>query len=172
MSPKRKPKFAVRPVDKDVLTDPQWRVWRGELRRRPGRPGRSLFKVVAEKLPYDSLKDIERSMKEQDLDRTGVYVAHDSMGTPRYIGRGRIFFRLRQHRRKYPLELRYFSFYVVPDKSHEREVETLLIRAAGPLLEFNQKKKRVTLLSGSIRDYEAGTIYFQRRRRRGAKHPK
>lgn len=171
MTRRRKPRFAVRPVDKNVWSDTQWRVWRGVLRRRPGRPGKSLFKAVAEKLPYDSLRDIERSMKEQDLDRTGVYVAHDSMGTARYIGRGHIFARLRQHRRSYPLELHYFSFYVVPDKSHEREVETLLIRAAGPLLEL-QRKKRVTLSPGNIRDYEAGTVYFQRRRRRGAKHPR
>jgi len=91
------------------------------------------------------------------------------MGTARYVGRGRIFARLRQHRRKNPLVLYYYSFYVVPEKSHEREVETLLIRAAGPLLEFNQQKKRVTIQAGSIRDYEAGTKYFQRRRKRSAK---
>ena len=108
-------------------------------------------------------------MKQRGWTRTGVYVAHDSMGTARYVGRGRIFARLKQHRMKNPLVLYYYSFYVVPDKSHEREVETLLIRAAGPLLEFNQRKKRVTISAGSIRDYEAGTKYFQRRRKGRAK---
>lgn len=169
MATKRKPKFKVRPRDKNVWANEHWRVWRGELRRRPGRPKKSLFAVVAEKLPFDSLRAVERVMKQRGWTRTGVYVAHDSMGTARYVGRGRIFARLRQHRRKNPLVLYYYSFYVVPNKSHEREVETLLIRAAGPLLEFNQRKKRVTISAGSIRDYEAGTKYFQRRRKRRLK---
>jgi hypothetical protein len=50
------------------------------------------------------------------------------------------------------LELKYFFFYVVKDKRHEREIETLLIRAAGRLLEFNQKKRTVTISTGSMRD--------------------
>ena len=166
---KRKPRFEVRARDKDVWSDDLWRVWRGELRRRPGRPARSLFSVVAEKLPYDSLNSISAAMKEHGLSRSGVYVAHDSMGTARYIGRGWIFPRLRAHYRKYSLILHYYSFYVIPNRSHEREVETLLIRAAGPLLEFNQRKKRSTTSAGSIRDYEAGTVYFQRHRSRGAR---
>lgn len=165
MAGRRKARFNVKPRDKNVWSNALWQVWRGELRRRPGRPNKSLFAVVAEKLPYDSLASVAKVMKEHRLTRTGVYVAHDSIGTPRYIGRGRIFARLQSHHRKYPLILTYYSFYVVPDKSHEREVETLLIRAAGPLLEFNQRKKRVTISAGSIRDYEAGTVYFQRRQR-------
>lgn len=166
MAKRRKPRFSVRPRDRSVWANSLWRVWRGELRRRPGPPGESLFTVVAEKLPYESIQTVERAMKEHRLTRTGVYVAHDSMGTARYVGRGRIFARLKAHHRKYPLVLLYYSFYVVPNKSHEREVETLLIRAAGPLLEFNQRKKRITISPGSIRDYEAGTVYFQRHRRR------
>ena len=166
MARMRKPRFRVKARDRSVWENSTWQVWRGELRRRPGRPNESLFRVVGEKLPYDSIRAVERVMKEQRLPRTGVYVAHDSMGTARYIGRGRIFPRLRSHRRKYPLVLLYYSFYVVPNKSHEREVETLLIRAAGPLLEFNQQKKRVTISAGRIRDYEAGTAYFQRHPRR------
>jgi len=163
---KRKAKFTVKPLDKNVWSNAIWQVWRGKLRRLPGRPRKSLFTVVAEKLPYESLKSIERSMKTTGLPRNGVYVAHDSMGTARYVGRGRIFQRLKAHHKKYSLVLHYYSFYVLPNKSHEREVETLLIRAAGPLLEFNQRKKRVTTSAGSIRDYEAGTVYFQRHRRR------
>lgn len=163
MARRRKPRFTVKLQDRKVWAGPDWRVWRGELRRAPGRPYGSLFAVVGEKLPYESIAAVEKAMKQAGLARTGVYVAHDSMGTARYVGRGRIFGRLRAHHRKYRLVLHYYSFYVVPNKSHEREVETLLIRAAGPLLEFNQRKKRVTISAGSIRDYEAGTVYFQRR---------
>ena len=172
MAKRRKARFSVRPRDKNVWANSTWRIWRGELRRRPGPPGQSLFKVVAEKLPYESIRTVEKVMKERHLSRTGVYVAHDSMGTARYIGRGRIFSRLKAHHRRYPLVFLYYSFYVVPNKSHEREVETLLIRAAGSLLEFNQRKKRVTISAGSIRDYEAGTVYFQRHRRRGSSRRK
>lgn len=70
------------------------------------------------------------------------------------------------------LELKYFSFYVVEDKKHEREIETLLIRAAGPLLLFNTKKKRLTISSGNLLDYEAGTRFFERRYMRGQKPAK
>ena len=42
--------------------------------------------------------------------------------------------------------------YVVEQKKHERESETLLIRADGPLLQFNTKKKRLTLSAGNVLD--------------------
>ncbi|HKF05814.1 MAG TPA: hypothetical protein VKB49_26075, partial [Candidatus Sulfotelmatobacter sp.] len=67
------------------------------------------------------------------------------------------------------LELKYFSFYVVEEKKHERELETLLIHSAGPLLQFNTKKKRLTISAGSVRDYEAGTLFFERRYKKGKK---
>lgn len=66
------------------------------------------------------------------------------MGYARYIGRGRIFPRLRARLKSQILELKYFSFYVVEEKKHEGEIETLLIRAAGPLLQFNTQKKEST----------------------------
>ncbi len=47
------------------------------------------------------------------------------------------------------------------DDKHEREIETLLIHSAGPLLQFNTKKKRLTISAGSLGDYEAGTLYFR-----------
>jgi len=37
---------------------------------------------------------------------------------------------------------------------HQREVETLLIRAAGPFFEFNEKKRRVDPSAVSISDYK------------------
>ncbi len=99
----------------------------------------------------------------------GVYIAHDSMGVPRYIGRGQIFNRLMLRQKAQPLELVYFSFYVVSEKIHEREIETLLIRAASTQLHFNTRKKRVDIESGNIRDFEAGTLFYERQRIRGRK---
>ena len=166
-STKKKP-ATKRIVDKKVWEDGPWQVQRGRLVRRPGHPGKvqSLFSIIAEKLPFDSLN----SVREQVLELTkgkppeGVYIAHDSMGCPRYIGRGRIFARLKARLKAQPLELRYYSFYVIRDKKHEREIETLLIRAASPLLHFNEKKKRVDIKAGLITDYEAGTRFFRRQR--------
>ena len=62
---------------------------------------------------------------------------------------------------------KYFSFYVVEEKKHEREIETLLIRAAGPMLQFNTKKKRLTISAGNVLDYEAGTRFFERHYKKG-----
>src|SRR3546814_7963318 len=66
------------------------------------------------------------------------------MGCPRYIGRGNIFARLEARKKAQELELEYFSFYVMLEKKHEREVETLLIRAAGFLLQFNDRSEEHT----------------------------
>jgi hypothetical protein len=149
-----------------------WNVHFGVLKRRPGNPGKTphLFRVIGEKLPYDALPTIRKDVVRQGFGVNGVYVAHDSMGCPRYIGRGNIFQRLKARKAAQQLELAYFSFYVVSDKKHEREIETLLIRAAGPLLEFNTRKKRVTIIPGNIRDYEAGTLFYERQYKRGKKN--
>lgn len=150
-----------------------WKVVHGKLVRAPGRPSASvsLFRVVGEKLPYDALGPVGKQMSDLGLPKTGVYVAHDSMGFARYIGRGRIFGRLRSHKRAHPLELAYFSFFVVEDKTHEGEIETLLIRASSPLLEFNSQKKRVDIHAGNVRDFEAGTAFFERQYHRGKRKP-
>ena len=155
-----------------VWKDETWRVHCGNLCRRRGRPGKTkpLFLAVAEKLPYDCLESVRRDFRERGFPMNGVYIAHDSMGVPRYIGRGRIFNRLKLRRKTQPLELVYFSFYVVSEKIHEREIETLLIRAAATQLHFNTRKKRVDIESGNIRDYEAGTLFYERRRRRVRKN--
>ena len=91
------------------------------------------------------------------------------MGYARYIGRGKIFSRLRACLKSHKPEVKYFSFYAVEEKKHEREIETLLIHVAGPLLQFNTKKKRVTISPGSIQDYEAGTKFFERQDKKGKK---
>ena len=108
-------------------------------------------------------------MQKVGFSHDGIYVAHDSMGYARYVGRGNIFSRLRARQKAQPLELVYFSFYVVLNKNHEREIETLLIRASGPLLQFNTRKKRVTIQAGNIRDYEPGTYFYERQRKKGKK---
>ena len=146
-----------------------WNVQYGELRRHQGRPEkiRHLFQVVGEKLPYEALPVVKKHLIREGFETKGVYIAHDSMGFPRYIGRGDIFTRLKARKDAQKLELAYFSFYVVSDKKHEREIETLLIRAAGPLLQFNTRKKRVDIVPGNICDYEAGTFFYERQYRKG-----
>ena len=150
-------------------SDEIWNVHFGELKRHQGNPGKTdhLFRVVGEKLPYDALSAIKKHIKEKEFGINGVYIAHDSMGFPRYIGRGDIFARLKARKDAQDLELAYFSFYVVSEKKHEREIETLLIRAAGPLLQFNTRKKRVDITPGNIRDYEAGTFFYERQYKKG-----
>lgn len=149
--------------------DATWSVRSGDLRKRPGRPSfdQPLFRTIAERIPFAALDAVRREMTSYDVPLTGAYIAHDSMGAPRYIGRGNLFSRLRRRRSRQKLELAYFSFYVVSEKVHGREIETLLIRAAGPQLHFNTQKKRVDIQPGSTRDYEVGTIFFERRYRRG-----
>ena len=151
--------------------DTQWRVWHGRLVPAPGRPHKiqHLFRVVAEKLPFTCLDAVRKHMQNEGFSTNGIYVDHDSMGYARYVGRGSIFQRLKARHKTNKLELTYFSFYVVLDKKHEREVETILIRAAGPLLQFNTRKKRVTIHPGSIRDYEPGTTFYERQYKKGKK---
>jgi hypothetical protein len=154
---------------KRIYSNHQWTIHYGKLAPGPGRPQLTerLFSVLGEKLPFECLNAVRDHLRDSGLTRQGVYVAHDSMGCARYIGRGNIFARLEARLKAQVLELKYFSFYVVKDKKHEREIETLLIRAAGPLLEFNTKKKTVTISTGNIRDYEAGTHFFERQYKKG-----
>jgi hypothetical protein len=162
-------RLATKSVEKkNVSISARFTVVRGALKRGRGRPDkvRSLFKVVAEKLPYESIDDVRKDLELLQVAPNGVYVAHDSMGYARYVGRGKIFSRLKTHRKAHP-ELLYFSFYVVENKSHEREIETLAIRAAGPQLHFNTRKRRVDIAPGSVKDFEAGTRFYERQGRRG-----
>lgn len=170
---KRKPK---RPSKKhiqkrNVASHGMWAVCRGRLVPSRGRPDKveSLFRVVAEKIPFDCLDDVERDMKASELETNGIYLAHDSMGAVRYAGRGNIFNRLRARKKVQNLELMYFSFYIIPNNKHEREIETVIIRAASHMLEFNERKKRPTILPGNISDYEPGTSFYERQKKKGRK---
>jgi len=156
-------------IDHQVWANSDWTVHYGELRRSPGRPKKvaRLFKYIGEKIPYSALDAVRKHFSSDGATALGVYVAHDSMGTPRYIGRGQVFSRLKAHKKRYSLELAYFSFYIVEDRQHEREIETLLIRAAGDQLEFNDRKRRVGIMPGNIRDYEPGTEFYERHYKKG-----
>lgn len=156
-----------------------WKVLPGRLKPGQGRPRTThrLFHTLAEKVPFEALADVEKHMMESPDGHgkgkryrpNGIYVAHDSMGVARYIGRGDIFARLKARHKANPKELRYFSFYVLRSRMHEREVETLLIRTSGPQLHFNTRKKRVDIQPGDIKDYEPGTLFFERQAIRGRK---
>jgi hypothetical protein len=159
-------------VEDNIFQSANWTVVRGRLVRSPGRPRSetSLFEVVAEKILFAALNDVQADAKALGLTSTGIYLAHDSMGVARYAGRGDIFSRLRHRQSSQKLELTYFSFYIIPNKNHQREVETLLIRAASNLLFFNERKKRETIEPGSVYDYEAGTKFYERQWKRGRRN--
>jgi hypothetical protein len=147
-----------------------WKVVGGYLRPGPGNPGMidNLFSFVAEKIPFSFIDDVRKAAKENDISSQGVYVAHDSMGWPRYIGRGTdVFGRLKARKKAQSQELYYFSLYIIKDKTHTREIETLMIRTAGSLLSFNDKKKRQDQMTGRVTDYEAGTQFAERQSKKG-----
>lgn len=150
-----------------------WVIVAGKLKRPRGRPSKkvqSLFKAVGEKIPLEFLNDVEKHLHDIGLGENGVYIAHDSMGYPRYIGRGNIFRRIDARRKAQVLELAYFSFFVVEDIVHRRELETIMIRAAGPLLDFNSRKVRIDIQPGDIKDFEPGTHYVERQYKKGKKN--
>ena len=84
-----------------------WTIHYGELKRGRGRPQKTehLFKVIGEKLPYEALPAVKKDLQDRGHTFQGVYVAHDSMGCPRYIGRGNIFARLEARKKSQQLEL-------------------------------------------------------------------
>jgi hypothetical protein len=156
-------------VNSTLWADSEWRVVEGRLTPPPGRPPKTsrLFQYVAEKLPYECLNSIKAHLAEQADHLAGVYLAHDSMGIARYGGRGQIFNRLAAHKQKYPKQLLYFSFYIIANKAHEREIETAILRAAGPQMMLNIRKVRNGIEVGNVLDYEPGTKFFERQRTSG-----
>jgi hypothetical protein len=167
-SPNKKPSRKV--VSVNFGTKGSWKVVGGTLKRASqGSPGKisNLFSMIAEKIPYAFLNDVRGKVAELKYDTLGVYVAHDSMGWPRYIGRGEVFSRLKARKKQNVEELQYFSFYFIANKKHTREVETLMIRTAGSLLSFNDKKRRIDQMTGRVDDYEPGTDFIERQSRKG-----
>lgn len=170
----RKPSRAE--SDGQICEHGQWTINSGKLVPPPGRPSavKSLLKAVGEKIPKEFLDQVKKHLKDKLKGNKveGVYIAHDSMGYPRYIGHGDIFGRLTTRFSKQKLELSYFSFFVVSDRIHRREIETIMIRAAGPLLDFNDRKVRMDIMPGSVQDFEPGTIYVRRQYKKGPKPKK
>jgi hypothetical protein len=168
---KRRRRRGRHAVDYNIISKRDgWIVWCGWVEGRTrGTESSKLFRCVGEKLPWASLLEVSNNLKNVGMKREGVYLAHDSFGVARYGGRGNIFPRLRSHKRKYQRELVYYSFYIIEDKTHEREIENVILRAAGPQLVLNQRKVRDGIEPGSIRDYEPGTRYYRRKLARGQK---
>ncbi len=173
--------LATKRMDRSVHSKGPWRVKHGQLQRQRGRPGRlePLFKVIGEKLPFEALSDVLKDLRKNhaDIRLNGIYMAHDSMGQVRYVGRGQVFDRLRARKRAQQLELSFFSFYIGMNKKHEGEIETLLIRAVGAMAYFNSRMKREDIGTGRVEVYEPGTIVYERtytrrgrRIRRGARN--
>jgi hypothetical protein len=70
-----------------VYSDNQWTVTAGELKPASrNRRGNHLFKYVAEKLPWAALGTVVKYLKTRNVERQGVYLAHDSFGVARYGG--------------------------------------------------------------------------------------
>ena len=91
---------------KAIWTDGEcWTVHKGQLYRHKKGPNsvESLFKFVAEKIPFDAINEVEKSLQSLDFGTDGVYIVHDSMGCPRYIGRGNVINRLKARKREQPL---------------------------------------------------------------------
>lgn len=182
---KRNKGQSTKKVLSSVWNNGDWKVVYGRLVPGRGRPTKTshLFACVAEKLPLECLRKVENTLKSEFAKANknkrgpkkkmrpieGVYLAHDSMGHARYGGRGQIFSRLQSHRRKYPKELLYFSFYVIANKSHEREIETAVLRAAGPQMILNERKVQTDSAPGNVKDYEPGSRFFERQQPKGRK---
>lgn len=87
--PKRAPRKArSRKVvrDRSIWGDQRWRIARGELKRGRGRPRPKLFLVIAEKLPFESIRAVNQTMRALARRRgwsviRGVYVLTTQWGT-------------------------------------------------------------------------------------------
>jgi hypothetical protein len=158
-------------IEKTIYSDKNWSVKAGRVvRLGAGRVKGNLFKLVGEKIPFAAIGRTEKHAREVlRVIPNGVYLAMDSMGCPRYTGRGAVFSRLKTHKKHFPVELAFFSFYIVEDKQYEREIETLLIRSASFLSVLNERKVRASIAPGSVLDYEVGTRFVERQWKRGRK---
>lgn len=146
-----------------IFKNEEWDVNYGHITAGPGGTTPRLFRYVAEKIPVEALKEVEDYVRLKTSSVKGIYLVLDSMSYPRYAGRGNVFDRIRARVKKHKAELKYFSFYLVESKKHERELETLLVHNMGTLLLFNTLKKREGTKASSIWDYEAGTKFVWRR---------
>ncbi|WP_292533527.1 hypothetical protein [Methylocystis sp.] len=151
-------------IEKEVWKGERQKVIFGLLEPLPGHEPKvgNLFLCIGEKIPFECLMEVKKHVQQKKIGVDGVYMAHDSYGVPRYGGRGHIFRRLASRKKEYPKELVYFSFYIVKEKNHEKELENVILRAAGPQMTMNKVKVRTGTQPGSVRDYEPGTHFYVR----------
>ncbi|HUI91496.1 MAG TPA: hypothetical protein VLX68_04525 [Chitinivibrionales bacterium] len=99
-------KRTSRKKSRDHKTFGSWTISCGELIAKQGRPGKkdqTIFKAFGEKIPWNTVNWIKHILQENKLGTEGIYIAHDSMGIPRYIGRGAIFSRLAARFKAHPI---------------------------------------------------------------------
>jgi hypothetical protein len=158
----------------EITDQGRWKVIMGKIisKGKTSNKYKRLFTLFAEKIPIELLNDIKRKVIEKFGKYgkvEGVYVLHDSMSYPRYVVRGDIFGRIISKTKKHLDELKYFSFYVIESKKHERELETLLVHVTGALLQFNERKKRLGTKPGNVLDFERETYFLELQNKRGKK---
>jgi len=146
---------ATKSIQERVWHDTSWVVSRGVLKRRRGRPEnvKPLFLVVGEKLPFASIDAVGKQVGQRIGSRSGVYVAQDSMGYARYIGRGKIFTRRRRLGR-----IERTCSCTTRSTSSSRALTGVRLNPcsyvrAGPLLEFNTRKRRANIEPGDVYDF-------------------
>lgn len=142
---------------------------RGEVRARRGRRKPSFLTLIGEMLPRESWLELPDHV-------SGVYVLFDSSETARYVGiASDVRARLRQYftgRLKDDDDKRAitasFSVFMVSNRKHARELESLLVHVLGPALFLNERKQRAFGVRPDAKVFEAGTLVLQRRKSRPA----
>ena len=105
---------STKQANSKVCENDHWTIVMGELKRSRGRPNNTqpIFKMIGEKIPFVFLNQVENKRSEAKRSTNGIYIAHDSMGYPRYIGRGKIFARWRRDGRR-----RFWSLHIFHSSS-------------------------------------------------------
>jgi len=174
-----RPKFGIGMKKSVTWIDHDKYVWdegarcirAGKLRSLQGRPRKvsPLVSVVGEHLPFASILDVQRHLCERTRkcwqQLLGVYMIHDKKGVVRYAGKGMIFGRLRSHKKKYGDKVTRFSFYLIPDRRHRDEIETLMLR--GLHLTENKQKNRTSTYTRAILSFCPGIHFYQFRGKAG-----
>lgn len=137
---------------------------RGEVKAPKGPRTTSFLTLTGELLPRDSWSELPANI-------SGVYVLFDSSETARYVGisndvrtrLGKYFAgHLQADDDKRTVAVS-FSVFMVSNRKHARELESLLIHVLGPALFLNKRKQRRYGIRPDVKVFEAGTLLLQRR---------
>ncbi len=150
----------LEPEENDLLI-------RGEVRARQGRRKPSFLTLVGEMLPREAWRELPDHV-------AGVYVLFDSSETARYVGiasdvrarLGQYFTGSLEGDNDKRAITASFSVFMVSNRKHARELESLLIHVLGPALFLNKRKQRAFGVRPDAKVFEAGTLVLQRRRSR------